>query len=545
MFKKFLPVIFIALLVIPVLELFHPGLPVTHDGQDHVARIANFYQNLAEGNIIPRWASNLNWGYGHPILMFLYPLPSYMASFFHAVGFSLVDSLKLVFAISFILSGLSMYLWARTVWGKEAGVAAAILYTYAPYRFVDLYVRGAIGEHVAFIFPPLVLYFFYKLSKKTDFIYIAGGALSLAGFILAHNAISIMFLPIIILYGLYLLWQNKLNKYFMFSSLSLVFLGFGLSAFFWGPAYFEGKYTLRDIVTSGEFTSRFVQFKDLLWGEWNYGISGQFTVQVGILHWVIVALSIALLFIKKQKKNLIINAALIGILGATLFLMTEPSRPVWDTISVLQKFQFPWRLLSVVVFCTAVLGALVISSLAKKYKTIGVILIIFFSLLLNKNYWHASSYVEKPEEFYSGIYDGTTDTGESAPVWSVRFMEKEPKAEIEIISGEASATVLERKVTRHSYEVTAGDKVRLRENTLYFPGWMVLISGKPTDIEFQDENNRGVMTFGVPAGKYRIDVIFSETKLRNAANMISAFSMLCILILMRIGYRRKKHDTKN
>src|SRR5512143_3061861 len=93
---------------IPLLWLLHPGLPVTHDGPDHVARIANFYQSLSEGNIVPRWAANLNWGYGHPILMFLYPIPSYVASVFHFMGFPYIDSTKLVLGLSFIASILWM-----------------------------------------------------------------------------------------------------------------------------------------------------------------------------------------------------------------------------------------------------------------------------------------------------------------------------------------------------------------------------------------------------------------------------------------------------
>ena len=91
-------IILIILSIIPIIDLLQPGLPLTHDGKDHVARIANFYQNLDEGVIIPRWGGNLNWGYGHPVLMFLYPLPSYFASFFHFLGNSLVDSVKIVFA---------------------------------------------------------------------------------------------------------------------------------------------------------------------------------------------------------------------------------------------------------------------------------------------------------------------------------------------------------------------------------------------------------------------------------------------------------------
>src|SRR3990167_3958649 len=166
--------------IIPLLDYLHPGLPITHDGQDHVARIANFYQSLSEGNLVPRWAGNLNWGYGHPILMFLYPFPSYIASFFHFLGFSLVDSVKIVFGLSFILSGVFMYLWLRNFLGEVAGAFGGLLYMFAPYRFVDLYVRGAIGEHVAFTFLPLILFFIYKISKeKFSPFLLVGGALSI------------------------------------------------------------------------------------------------------------------------------------------------------------------------------------------------------------------------------------------------------------------------------------------------------------------------------------------------------------------------------
>src|SRR5579883_2371496 len=153
--KKLFLIVLVFISLVPLVAFIHPGLPLTHDGKDHVARIANFYQNLQQGNVIPRWAANLNWGFGHPILEFLYPLPSYLASLFHVFGFSLINSVKFVFALGVVVSGLAMYLFVNSLWGSEAGVIAGILYMYAPYRFIDLYVRGDVGEHVAFIFIPL------------------------------------------------------------------------------------------------------------------------------------------------------------------------------------------------------------------------------------------------------------------------------------------------------------------------------------------------------------------------------------------------------
>jgi len=530
--KRYFPIIILTLLsFIPLINLFHQGLPITHDGQDHVARIANFYQNILEGNIIPRWAGNLNWGYGHPILMFLYPLPSYTASLFHLLGFSLIDSTKIVFGLAFLLSGLAMYLWIKNVLGIHAGIAGGILYMFAPYRFVDLYVRGAIGEHVAFIFPPLICYFIFKLSKKYSHMFVVGAGLSVAGLLLSHNAISIMFFPLIFLYAIYLAWKIKNKKYFIPHTSYLILLGLGLSAFFWLPAFFEGKYTLRDIVTANEYSSRFSEFKHFIFGEWSYGGSGQLSVQVGILHWLVVVLTIPSIFILRKKKSFIwiFSLTLFLVFWIALFLMTSQSKFVWDNITVLQKFQFPWRLLSIVVFVTAALGGVIINTIPKKLKTLGVICFVFFTLILSKDYWHANGYLYKGDSFFSGIYNGTTDTGESSPIWSVRFMEKRAKVNIEAIDGKATIREMGRKTTKHAYKVFVTDKTRFRENTLYFPGWSIIVDGKPVPIEFQDPNNRGLMTFYVPKGEHVVFASFGETKLRHFADIISLITIVSIL----------------
>lgn len=86
---------------IPLVSLFHPGMFEAHDSQSHVARLVAFYQSLQEGNLIPRWAGNLNMGFGHPVLMFLYPLANYIGSIWHFLGFSFIDSVKLTFAASY------------------------------------------------------------------------------------------------------------------------------------------------------------------------------------------------------------------------------------------------------------------------------------------------------------------------------------------------------------------------------------------------------------------------------------------------------------
>lgn len=531
-YKNWLIPFLIIVGIVPLLELLNPGLPITHDGQDHVARVANFYQNLSEGVIVPRWAGNLNWGYGHPILMFLYPLPSYMASLFHLFGFSFVDSVKLVFGLSFIASGLTMYVWLKEQFNETAGFIGALLYIFAPYRFVDLYVRGAIGEHVAFIFPPLVLYFLLKLSKKQSHRYFVGGSLSLAGLILSHNAISLMFLPLIFLYSIFLLIQAKEKKLLVISYWLLVILGFGLSTFFWLPAFMEGKYTLRDIVTSEDYSSRFVHIKDFVFGEWSYGGTDWLSKQVGLVHWLYVAAGFfAVNKYRKSRPVLYLGIGLIGVFFLTLLLMTNTTNFVWNTISLLQKFQFPWRFLSVTVFVSAVLGAYVVSTISKKRVLIIVAMTVVALLFFNKDYWQAKAFMQKPESFYSGIYNSTTDTGESSPVWSVRFMEKRPNARMELIDGATRIEEIERTNTRHVYRLFVEKKSWIRENTLYFPGWRVFVDGQEVLPEFQNPQHRGLMTFFIEKGEHIVTIQFTETKLRNTANAASLISLSLLLVL--------------
>jgi uncharacterized membrane protein len=540
--NKFIAAILIALSVISILALTHSGLPITHDGQDHVARIANFYQNLVEGNLVPRWAANLNWGYGHPILEFLYPLPSYIASLFHLIGFSLVDAVKIVNGLGMILSLCFMFLWLKQFLGKEPALLGAFLYTYAPYRFVDLYVRGDIGENLAFAFVPLVLYFIYKLYVTPKLRYSLLGVLSLAFLILAHNAIALITVPFIFIYCLYLIWLSKFNKYLILYASSLILFGFALSAFFWVPALLEGKFTLRNIVTKGTYVNSFVNFKALIYGPWRYGGSGVFTQQLGIVQWIALLLSpiLAVIFwLRKDKKYLLILACLLFTLAA-IFLMLPVSNFVWAKVMLLQNFQFPWRFLAITVYSTAILAALVVYALPKKLQLLTVLILIAAVLFISKDYVEAKGYLYKPDSFYTGIYYSTTDTGESAPIWSVRFMEHTPKAHLEMLDGQATIKETGRTSTSHAYTVNVKKKTLFAENTLYFPGWSILANGIPVNVQFQDPHYKGIMTFRLDPGTYKIQAIYRETKLRLICDLISLTSLVMLVSLLGLRFVKGK-----
>lgn len=541
--KRFFLLILFVISLISIVSLFHPGLPITHDGQDHVARVANFYNSLKEGIIIPRWAANLNWGYGHPVLGFLYPLPSYFASFFHFFSFSLVDSVKIVFGLGMVLSGIFMFLWLSCFLDEKAALIGSLFYIFTPYRFVDLSVRGAVGENFIFIWLPLVLFLMHRLFISKRLSHLALGGISLSFLILSHNAISLMFFPFILFYGIFLIakTEKKKDKKKLFVNYFFLFLiGFSFSAFFWIPALLEGKYTLRNIVTSSDFMTRFVNIKDLFYGQWGYGVSGQFTVQIGILNLIAVLISLILLFtLRKKIPNFVLQIFLLCYFFLAIFFMLNVSSFFYQHFSILRNFQFPWRFLSVTVFATSVLAAIAVDAFKNKWKNPLLVLIILIMLFLSKDYLYPKGYQHKDESFYSGIYSGTTDTGESTPLWSVRFMEKRPKAEIEVIDKEAKISKKQRTTTARTYEIYSAKGARIMENTLYFPGWVVLDNGKKAEIEFQDTRYRGLITFNVGPGKHTLKIIFQDTKVRQLSNLISFLALIAIISLLSIELRRR------
>ncbi len=537
--------------VLPVLSLLHPGMPDVHDGQDHVARIANFYASLSEGIIVPRWAANLNWGYGHPILMFLYPLPEYMASIVHFLGFSFVDSTKLVFGLTYVASSLAMYIWMNAEFGLTAGLIGSLLYTFAPYRFVDLHVRGALGEHVAFIFPPLVLYYLWKLAKQKhgnlqSTISIMGASVSLGCLILSHNALALIFLPVIGVYGVYLVVFETKKKWIFFGSLIASLLwGFGLSAFFWIPALLEGKFTLRDMLAGVNISNWFVPLYQLFYSPWNWGWGEQFTKSLGFPQWIGICIAIFFILKTRDKRIRILLTGLLIALVASLFMVTSWSGPLWRSIKILQNFQFPWRFLSLSVFLSAVLGGVSGSWLlsfyhvSKKWLVLICILIVMSTCWM----WYPKGYQMRPVAYYAGIYPGTTDTGESTPIWSTRYMDHTYKTPLEIIDGDARVTENMRKTTVRTYTVMAKHASLLLANIVYFPGWKVYVDGKQADVQFQNPTYRGLMTFGVDVGMHSVSIFFEDTKVRKIATIVSVLSvgLLIALLLTQYTWTHSRH----
>ena len=171
--KKILPVVSILTLsLLAIQPFFHKEFFPIHDATQ-VARVFEMHQSL-QGLMFPvRWVQDLGYGYGYPIFSFYAPLAYYLGAFFMFLGFSALLATKIMIALGVVLAGVTMYFFSKELFGEKAGVLSGVLYVFAPYHALNIYVRGAIGEVWAYAFIPLAFLGFLQIAKKPTWISIS------------------------------------------------------------------------------------------------------------------------------------------------------------------------------------------------------------------------------------------------------------------------------------------------------------------------------------------------------------------------------------
>ena len=231
------------LLALPALwPLLRPGFFISDDGRFHVYRIAALAEAWRQGVSYPRLFPEFGFGYGQAVLNYYAPLSYYPAALLTFLGLGPATAMQLALALGFLLAAWAAYGYARSLWGPAGGVLAAVAYTYFPYHLADAYLRGALPEHFAFVWPPLILWAYVAAFREEKPLRpLLWGALAWAALVCTHNLTALLMAPVTAFYLLLLAcWTGRWQRLpVVLSSLALTL---GLSAAFWLPALAESRY---------------------------------------------------------------------------------------------------------------------------------------------------------------------------------------------------------------------------------------------------------------------------------------------------------------
>lgn len=510
--------------------LFMPGFIPTHDGEYHLIRFYEFENMLRAGHWFPRWAAGLNSGYGIPLFNFFYPFPNYIGALFHGLGWSLADSFKLTLAMGYLLAVLFYYLWLVKLFNRTAALVGSVVFALTPYWFVDLYVRGSVGEVIAIGWFMVAL---TSVERRWPILI----SISTAGIILSHNIMSMLFIPLVIGYGI--VRNRAITQWIVF--------GVALSAYFWLPALLERQYVIGLNVVN--FRDHFPELFQLLIPSWGTGFSaagvanGEMSQQLGVTTILVVIWTVLRLFREKEKgvRRLIGISLILFIL--LIFFMLSFSQLLWEAITPLQLLQYPWRLLSVVIPLGGLFGAYVASTLK---RSVWSVIIVLAAVILALGYVRPVTYEPRGDAYYLSrreFTDGTSSLGNSfSTKWSSWKPQRAAKR-VEILTGAGVINgVGEKDPVDLRFDVILEKEAIVRMNTTYYPGWTVEVDGKTTVIDFTKD---GTITFMAPSGTHAVRVHFGETPLRKTADIISLASLLWIVLSAILGVKhayRHRHN---
>lgn len=529
-------IIFSIVLSLPViLPYFHAGYFPTHDGEWAVVRLADMFRTLRDFQIPARYSGELNFGYGYPLFNFTYPFPYYLGVGVHLLGFNFVNTMKILFAGSVIFSALFMFLASRSLWKSAwAGIASSILYVYFPYRMVDLYVRGSIGESLSFALFPLLFYLMLKLINKPSVVLICGIGISVGILVLTHNIMAVLFAPFYVAFAiiLILLRNKKAVKPFIIS----IFLGFGLSAFFWIPALFEKSNILLSQIPIADRNLYFVMLEQFVVPGWGYGVptdQNGFSYQLGLVHLaVFAATALFLLFVFVKNKYLIkehFSKIAILLIMSTLFftfLLFKPSEFLWKNLPLLYEINYPWIVLGILGFIISLLAGFLPRQILGKYIVIFLAIIAIFAVY---PYAKPQKYIDNPDSYYLTNHATTTSSNELMPLWVKKFPSQRPTEKTAIIKGRGVIGNVISNSRQVRFSINALSQSIVRINTIYFPGWKVSVDN--IDVPISYSNEKGVMDISISKGKHMVNAKFGETSLRLISDVISALSIFAILFL--------------
>jgi len=525
--KHILPIITVCICVAAVLfavwALFGRKYIPTHDGEYHIIRIVEFAKMLGAGYWFPRWAPDLNSRYGLPVFEYNYPLPDYIGSAIRALNHDAVRAFQMSEGIGFIVAAVALFGWLFALFGLVPAAIGATVGIFVPYWFVDMYVRGSIGEVWATAFLFVVL---FCIEKKK---YILMG-LAYALLILSHNILAMVYTPFILIY---VLIRDKKALWAMLG-------GIGLSAYFWLPALLEQKYVVG--LNTVNFRENFVQLYELLIPSWGteFSSSGsmgnKMSFQLGIAPIISIIAALTVWKEKDKGKQQLFVYFLI-VIGVSIFAMLSVSQPVWEIIKPLQLIQYPWRLLSFVIPSAAFMTGYWVSHVKKPW--VGIIFAIV-AVLLSSEYVHPVLYEPRNEAYYlarPNFTDGTSSMGNSfSTIWT-GWKSTRPESPVSVQNGKIVSTPVQRFLDKE-FVVSMTDNGEFTVNTIYFPGWIATIDTKEVPINFQKD---GIIHVMVPQGNHTLRVTLTDTIPRKIGNGISILSLVTLASWGILRSRRKTH----
>ena len=547
--------------------IFGKSIPSHADWHIHIEHAYNFKKCLWQGQWLPRWLDVQVNGYGLPIFNYYAPLVYYIYVLLDLIFRNAIISIKWAYIIPMFLCSVCGYLYLRRHGSSISTTIAMIFVIFSPAIHMYIYNHNWPGSTLAIAFLFLTLYGIdsFDKSKNFDLRSLLITSISFAGMALSHLATAFVFILLVVPYFFLSLFIHRTKKFVKNFFLSLA-LGAGLTGFYLFPACLEKNLVHTDEVLTQaplwDYSKNFLytyldRNKDdgYAWAIFDHRYYEVSNALFGLA--VLVCIIILLLNLDKIKRYFVepfrVNIA-ITMFTISFLMMTPVSIFVWIMIKPMQTIQFPWR------FTTFILpfGALImvyafdlVGKLTKEKINLSGYKLLFYSMsflllmllyvdFINMYHWKwvpeqsllkaAVNVLWGNEEYRPNI------TGD--PNWKQIDFRHDFSPTIQSSDRACDITLIKWLSHDRVFQVFSEQEHQVRLRTFYFPGWVIYLDGKHTDIGL--DSKTGSIVIKVPPGQHQIMARFELIPIRKASAYVSLVAFLLYLYLFSKILPRKE-----
>ncbi|MDR2954599.1 MAG: hypothetical protein LBV43_05920 [Prevotella sp.] len=545
--KFFLFFLLILTLLSVLMTCYYLPLPYGHDITFHIKRLDVLMESL-RNHTFPIYMDNeVASGYGYPIKFFYSDfllLPSALIGLFSD---ALSAYIILIFILT-ILCGIFTYHAVNIVY-KNTYVAAlgAILYTFSPYRLLDIYQRAALGETMSFTFLPLVLLgFYYIMNKDYNKWYIFAIGLSLI--IFSHVVSTVLTLLTLVIICIFcykkLIEDPKRLLYLAIAGVAAFFI----TAYYLFPLieqYLTNEfYSKNDVFYKMGLDNVRLSSEDLIKGTFNIfpSINDPFLPRIGILFPICIFLRLLLL---KSKRTDLMKITDMGVLVSCIYILLVRFLLPWTIppFSSLTFIVFQWRLFEFCTFFFAIAIGYYLFLLIKseKFKLISLFIVTLYICLYifaesaNTKAIHGGFDKENNSKNFSSMFNDN---------WSAEYVPRKVpsiayiKQRGDSVKTQNSNTIIsdfnkKDGITVFHIETNVAEKVELP--LFYYKGYNAQIDNK--DIPVKESENGLVEISPEKSGNIRVH--YTGTFIQKISLPISLIAILVLCVYIYIFHRKK------
>ncbi|MCS7093055.1 MAG: hypothetical protein NZL96_01320 [Patescibacteria group bacterium] len=530
-----------------------------HD-ETQPARIQEFVLNLKNLNLPPRIAPNFSFNLGYPVFTYYAPSSYWLTSFFHLIGFSIIDSLKISFLLALLMSFFSMTKLMSLFFNFWASAFVGLLYASSPWLAVEIFVRGNLAELWFIAVLPLSIYFLIKNSQESNRQVFFFTCLAFVFILSVHNILSLIFFPFLVIFIL-------VNKH---RERNLKALGMSLlvNSYFYLPAFFQlNLINTANLLSYSNYLDHFL----CLWQLWtapywgyggsNHGCQDGMSFMIGKPQILLGSAGLLFFLLNLRKFNQILIRNFLVILNLLLLSIFFVSYLSFSFSKIFFNFfnffQFPWRWLSFAVFGLVSFSGFLSNCFPKK-RPIQLGIILFF-VGLGITVYNSKFFTKTPisidrfnQNFLSSDYVEKRVVYKIADYlpWSVNYqtwLQHEPKKNQTYLVDQSLEDKLPAKTKNNllikknepferEFEIKKVIENKVIINIHYLPHWKIFINGKEFFPEKLDLLGRPEIKINQPS---HILIKYQQTPVEKVANFVSLLTLIWLGLTFFKSFSRR------